>query len=273
MKKTGFVLALAAFMLATLTGCVSTKKIVYFQGADTVYSQARRIMQQYELRLKPSDQVLIKVSCPDPELLGVFSQDVIMGTAGTNSNITNYASGGVSNAYGYTVNNQGEVKLPALGNVKVMGLTTEEAARHIEDKIKEAHLIGQPEVTVRLLNARVSVLGAVQRPGVVSLTSERNSVLDVISQCSDIDDTGLRYKVQLYREENGERVMYDLDLTKADIFNSPAYYVQQNDIIYVQPNKSKSVKSSAFYTFLSAAASVVALISTAVSLTILITRR
>lgn len=266
MKKIGALLAIVAFMLVSMTSCVSTKKIVYFQGADTIYNQAQRIMQQYELRIKPSDQILIKITCPDPELLAVFAQDVIMGTSSTTNSTNITSAGSMSNAYGFTVSNQGEVKLPGVGNVKVMGLTTEECAVLIEEKIKEARLIGKPEVSVRLLNGRVSVLGAVKNPGIVNLTSERNSVLDVIAQCNDIDDTGLRYKVQLYREENGERVLYDLDFTKANVFDSPAFYVQQNDVIYVTPNKSKSVKSSAFYTFLSAGASVLALVSTVVSL-------
>ena len=271
MKKIAYLLGVLAFMLVSTTSCVSTKKIVYFQGADTIYSHAQRILQQYELRLKPGDQVLIKVTCPDPELLTVFAQDVIMGTAGNSSTLSSM-NGNMTNPYGFTVSNQGEVKLPGIGNVKVMGMTTEEAAAYIEERIRAANLIGKPEVSVRLLNARVSVVGAVKNPGVVSLTSERNSIIDVISQCHDIDDTGLRYKVKLFREENGERMMYDLDFTKADVFDSPAYYVQQNDVIYVTPNKSKSGKSSAFYTFLSAGSSVLALVSTVVSLCYIFTK-
>ena len=154
----------------------------------------------------------------------------------------------------------------------VAGSTVDEAAKLIEAKIIESGLIKDPEVTVRLLNARVAVLGAVRTPHVVSLSSERNSILDILAQCGDVADTGLRQHVQLYREENGIRRMYEIDLTQADVFNNPAYYVQQNDLIYVEPNKSASVRSSAFYTFLSAGASIISLISTVVSLVVLITR-
>jgi polysaccharide export outer membrane protein len=106
----------------------------------------------------------------------------------------------------------------------------------------------------------------------VALTSERNTVLDVLSQCGDIADTGLRQKVTLYREENGERKKYDIDLTDCNVFQNPAYYVQQNDMIYVEPNKSQSIKSSAFYTFLSAGASIVSVVASVVAIVISVTR-
>ena len=259
-------------MVLAMSSCVSTKKIVYFQGADSVYAEGQRILQQYEMRLKPADQVLIKVTCGEPELLSVFAQDITMGTSDryTSNSIT--SSGSMTNAYGYTITNDGRLDLPAIGSVAVAGSTVDEAAKLIEDKIIASGLIKDPEVTVRLLNARVAVLGAVKTPHVVSLTSERNTILDVLAQCGDVADTGLRQHLQLYREENGIRRMYEIDLTKTDVFNNPAYYVQQNDLIYVEPNKSASVRSSAFYTFLSAGASIISLISTVVSLVVLITR-
>ncbi|MCF0197516.1 MAG: polysaccharide biosynthesis/export family protein [Bacteroidaceae bacterium] len=256
----------------TIQSCVSTKKIVYFQGADELMRQGQAILQQYEMRLKPADQVMVKVTCKEPELLTVFSQDVLMGTQGNTSNLTN-SSGSLSNAYAYTITNAGNLVLPSIGKVQVAGMTVDEAANAIEKAITETNDIKNPEVTVRLLNARVAVLGAVQRPMVVSLTSERNTIADVLSQCGDIDDTGLRQKVKLFREVDGVRKMYELDMTKADVFQSPGYYVQQNDMIYVEPNKSKSIKSSAFYTFLSAGASIVGLIASITSLVLVLARK
>ena len=259
-------------MILVMSSCVSTKKIVYFQGADSVYAQGRHILQQYEMRLKPADQVLIKVTCGEPELLSVFAQDITMGTSDRYSSNNITSSGAMTNAYGYTITNEGILDLPAIGSVAVAGHTVDEAAKLIEEKIIASGLIKDPEVTVRLLNARVAVLGAVHSPHVVSLTSERNTILDILSQCGDVADSGLRQHVQLYREENGIRRMYELDLTKKDIFENPAFYVQQNDLIYVEPNKSASVKSSAFYTFLSAGSSIIGLLSTIVSIAVLLTR-
>lgn len=272
-KSTSLLLALMTMLL--MSSCVSTKKIVYFQDSDQVFKQGQQMLQQYEMRLKPADQVYIKVTCSEPELLSIFAQDVVMGTAGGGTNMSSSylnSSGNMSNAYGYTVSNDGSVTLPAVGRVNVAGLTMDEAAKRIEESIIEANLIKDPEVTVLLLNARVAVLGAVRAPQVVSLTSERNTILDVLSRCGDIADTGLRQKISLYREENGVRKKYSIDLTDSQVFQNPAYYVQQNDMIYVEPNKSQSVKSSAFYTFLGAGASIVSVISSIVSIVILVTR-
>lgn len=270
-KSTSFMLALMAVLL--MSSCVSTKKIVYFQDPDEVYRQAQQILQQYEMRIKSADQLLIKVTCSEPELLTIFAQDVVMGTSGNTGSINiNQGQGNMTNAYGYTVNNEGIITLPAVGPVSVAGLTSDEAAKRIEDAIINAKLIIDPKVTVRLLNARVAVLGAVKVPQVVSLTSERNTILDVLSRCGDIADTGLRQKVTLYREQDGVRKKFDIDLTKADIFNNEAYYVQQNDLIYVEPNKSQSIKSSAFYTFLSAGASIISVISAIVTIVMVTTK-
>lgn len=265
------VLTLAVMMCS----CVSTKKIVYFQGADSLYIQAQQVLQQYEMKLKPADQIMVKVTCSEPDLLSVFAQDVVMGsTGGGRSNSSSYlssgASGGMSNAYGYTITNDGYVVLPSIGKVYVAGLTTVDAAKVIEEKIKEVNHISDPGVTVNLLNARVAVLGAVKAPKVVNLTSERNTVLDVLSQCGDIADTGLRQKIKLFREVEGQRMMYEIDLTKSDVFESPGYYVQQNDLIYVEPNKSQSIKSSAFYTFWTAGATIISTLATVTSMIFLI---
>ncbi len=264
-----------AYILLTAilaSSCVSTKKIVYFQGSEELFQQAQQIMQQYEMKLKPADQVYVKVTCSEPDLLTIFAQDVIMGTSGYTNSSSLSSSGSMSNAYGYTVTNDGCLILPSLGKVPVDGCTSDEAAVRIENKIRESNLIKDPEVTVRLINARVAVLGAVKTPQIVNLSSERNTILDVLAKCGDIADTGLRQKVKLYRESNGQRIMYEVDLTKTDIFSNPAYYVQQNDLIYVEPNKSQSVKSSAFYTFLTAGASIVGVISAILSMVVLIAR-
>jgi len=260
---TKFVLPMMIGML--FTSCVSQKKLVYFQGSDQLYAQAQNIAQQYEMRIKPADQILVKVTCQsEPELLRVFAQDVTMGQLG---NVNSYnTSGTLSNVYGYTITNQGYVILPAVGKVYVNNMTCDEAAAAIEAQVKAQDLLVDPEVTVRLLNARVTVVGAVKSPRTVNLTSERNTIIDVLAQCGDLDASSLRRNIKLFRETNGVRQMYVLDLTDVNVFTSPAFYVQQNDMIYIEPNKSLGVKSSAFYTFLGAGASILGLISSIVAL-------
>lgn len=267
MKKLSCMTTVILMIVSLITtSCVSQKKLVYFQGADELYAQAQKIAQQYEMRLKPADQILVKITCPDKELLEVFAQDVTMGTAGNYG--STYANGTVSNSYGFTVTNEGYVILPAVGKVYVDNMTTEEAARAIENKVKEKNLILEPEVTVRLMNARVTVIGAAKQCHVVNLTSERNTIVDVLAQSGDLSEMSKRQNIKLFREVNGERTMYNIDLTKVDVFKSPAFYVQQNDMIYIEPNKSLGVKSSSFYTFLGAGATILGLISSITALAI-----
>ena len=262
-------LTFVAVAIVCLCSCVSSKKIIYFQNSDIMFEEAQEILQKYQMRLKPADQVLIKVTCDNPELLEVFNMDVTMGSGNrTGSNLRYGTTGSMGSVYGYTVDNNGNLILPMLGNVYVRNMTCEEAAVAVENKIKEKNIIREPDVTVRLLNARVAVLGAVKTPHVVSLTSERNTVLDVLSQCGDVSDQALRKEVTLYREENGRRAKYHLDLTSTDIFENPAFYVQQNDLIYVQPNKSQNVKSSAFSTFLGVGGSVISALASVTALAI-----
>ena len=267
MKKLSCMTTVILMIVSLITtSCVSQKKLVYFQGADELYAQAQKIAQQYEMRLKPADQILVKITCPDKELLEVFAQDVTMGTAGDYG--STYANGTVSNSYGFTVTNEGYVILPAVGKVYVDNMTTEEAARAIENMVMEKNLILEPKVTVRLLNARVTVIGAAKQCHVVSLTSERNTIVDVLAQSGDLSEMSKRQNIKLFREVNGERTMYNIDLTKVDVFKSPAFYVQQNDMIYIEPNKSLGVKSSSFYTFLGAGATILGLISSITALAI-----
>lgn len=267
MKKLSCITTVILMIVSLITtSCVSQKKLVYFQGADELYAQAQKIAQQYEMRLKPADQILVKITCPDKELLEVFAQDVTMGTAGNYG--STYANGTVSNSYGFTVTNEGYVILPAVGKVYVDNMTTEEAARAIENMVKEKNLILEPEVTVRLMNARVTVIGAAKQCHVVNLTSERNTIVDVLAQSGDLSEMSKRQNIKLFREVNGERTMYNIDLTKVDVFESPAFYVQQNDMIYIEPNKSLGVKSSSFYTFLGAGATILGLISSITALAI-----
>lgn len=272
MKKYSTLLVAAAAAIC-LSSCVSSKKIIYFQGAEETYKQAQDILQTYEMRLKSADQILVKVTCDNPELLEIFNMDVIVGSSTRTGGSTSLSNtGSMGSVYGYTIDNKGYVTLPAVGKVLVINKTCDEAAEAIAQSIIAKNLINEPEVKVQLLNARVAVLGAVKSPRVVSLTSERNTILDILSQCGDVSDQALRKKVSLYREENGKRERFDIDLTQDDIFNSPAFYVQQNDVIYVEPNKSQNVKSSAFSTFLGVGGSIISAISSVVAVIIALSR-
>ena len=262
-----------ALIIASLSSCVSSKKIIYFQGSEEMFNEPQEIMQKYEMRLKPADQIMVKVTSKEPELLEMFTHDVMMGQgSGNSSYMSSSARNTMGTTFGYTVDNEGLVHLPLLGEVKVGDLTCDEASKIIEKRILEKKIVSDPDVTVRLLNARVTVVGAVKGAQVVDLSSERNSIIDVLARCGDLSDQSLRQRVKLYREEDGKRSLYNIDLTQADIFNNPAFYVQQNDLIYVESNKSQNVRSSAFTTFLSAGSSIIGFASSVLALIIALSK-
>ena len=267
MKIHRILLVLTAALL--FAGCVSQKKIVYFQGSETVYSSPQSIAQSYRMAIQPADRISLSITCSEPKLLAGFASNV---TFGTNEAVATGGAGTREIYTGYTVDNDGYVTLPLIGKLKAQGKTEEEFAGIVEQAIIAAGIVTDPQVTVKFTNARVSVLGAVNKPGSIALTSQRTSVLDVLALAGDISDNGLKTNVQLYREVDGKREMYLLDLTQADIFNSPAFYVQQNDMIYVSPNKAAGVKNSPFFTFWGASASIASVVISLTSLIIALTR-
>ncbi|MBP3227699.1 MAG: polysaccharide export protein [Bacteroidaceae bacterium] len=267
MKTPRFLIALACTL--ALTSCVSQKKIVYFQGSDAVYTSPQPIAQSYRMAIQPADRISLSITCSEPKLLAGFASNV---TVGTNEAVQSSGSGSREIYTGYTVDKDGNVTLPLIGKLKAQGKTEEEFATDVERAIIAAGIVTDPQVTVKFTNARVSVLGAVNKPGSIALNSQRTSVLDVLAAAGDISDMGLKTGVQLYREVDGRREMYVLDLTQSDVFNSPAFYVQQNDVIYVEPNKAAGVKNSPFFTFWGASASIASVVISLTSLIIALTR-
>lgn len=232
--KTGLSLCLAVYLLA---GCASSKKISYLQDSGEHFNQ--KIEQDYELKILPDDLLSIMVNSKDAELVQMFNLPIVRhdfagpGTGG----------GGAGYVLGYTVNQSGVIDFPQLGTIEVQGRTRSELAAYIKEQLIAGGYVKDPVVTVQFLNFRVSVLGEVNRPGAFNLKSDRVTVLDAISEAGDLTIYGKRENVRVIREENGERSIATLDLKSAAIFQSPYYYLRQNDIVYVEPNKVKAGQS------------------------------
>ena len=146
---------------------------------------------------------------------------------------------------GYTVNSNGCIDFPVLGEIKVEGLTREEIAKCIKDKLITKNLVKDPIVTVDFMNLSVSVLGEVKTPGKYYLDKDCMTLLDVISLAGDLTIYGKRDNIKVLRNENGEQKVYVVNLcSNNDVMSSPAYYLQQNDIVYVEPNKVKAGQST-----------------------------
>lgn len=230
-----YVAYLVVCMAVFFTACTSTKKIIYLQ--DVVPLKQQEIEQKYEVIIHGDDLLAIMVNSRDPELALPFNMPMVSYQLGSNT-------GGQQRVLGYLVDTNGNIDFPILGEIHVEGLTRMQLTELIKNKLIEGDLIKDPIVTVQFLNFKISVMGEVGRPGSFTISGDRITLLEALSMAGDLTIYGRRDRVGVIRENNGKRTILFHDLRSADIFNSPGYYLQQNDIVYVEPNKAKSGQSS-----------------------------
>ena len=239
MKKLVSSVLVALTMLLVLGSCGSTKNVAYFQNADSISLAASRML--YEAKIMPKDELTITVITTDPKAAMPFNLSVSQ-TLGTGGQLS-YGSGSLQ---GYLVDNDGNIEFPVVGTLHVGGLTKKQAEDLIKNKVKPYLAEKEnPIVTVRMGSYHVSVLGEVEKPGIIYAPQEKMSILEALAQCGDLTIYGKRDNVLLIRQDAaGEKHTYRMNLNDANIINSPFYYLQQNDIIYVEPNKVKAQNSS-----------------------------
>lgn len=225
-----------AFMLGS---CSSTKNVAYFQNSDTVNLKASKGL--YDAHIMPKDILTITVSTTDPDAAVPFNMTVP--TPYTQSQRTTYSQAMLQS---YLVDNEGNVEFPKVGTLHLGGLTKSEAEKMIQEKIKPYMNANEnPIVTVRMSNFKISVLGEVNHSGMYTVTNEKVSILEALAQAGDLTIYGMRNNVKLIREDaTGQKSIHVLNLNDAGLINSPYYYLQQNDIVYVEPNKVKAQNSS-----------------------------
>ena len=223
-----------------LVACQSYKKVPYFQDVDIV-NQAEQQEKLYDARIMPKDLLTIVVSCTNPELAIPFNLTVASNAAmaaSTSSYVTTQPI-----LQPYLVDNEGNINFPVLGELKLGGLTKKEAERLIIDKLKP-YMKEIPIVTVSMVNYKISVIGEVGRPGTFTISNEKVNLLEALAMAGDMTVYGLRDNVKLIREDaNGKQQIVTLNLNNAETILSPYYWLQQNDIVYVTPNKAKARNS------------------------------
>lgn len=219
--------------------CGSSKQIAYFQNIDTLSLAASKGL--YDAKIMPKDELTITVLTTNPEVSAPFNLTVNskVGSSGQMS------SGGGS-LQGYLVDNYGDINFPVVGKLHVAGMTKTECEDMIKEKITPyLAKTENPIVTVRTSSYRVTVIGEVGNPKVVPVTTGQISIIEALAQAGDLSIYGKRDNVLLIREDaTGEKHSYRLNLNDANLFNSPYYYLQQNDIVYVEPNKVKAQNST-----------------------------
>ncbi len=219
-----------------VVSCKTSEKVLYLQDANV--DTPENIENAQVIHIEPKDMLSIVVSSSDPKVSKIFNLPVSATQAGSDS-----ASYG-SYLMGYVVDNEGYIDFPVLGKIKAAGLSRWELQTEIANQLNDKQMLKDGLVTVEFMNFKVSILGEVNKPGTYTINSDKVNVLEAIAMAGDLTIFGERNKVFVLREENGERKSYQLDLRSADIFSSPAYYLKQNDVIYVQPNSVRAGQST-----------------------------
>lgn len=223
--------------LVLLTSC-EPPKLGYFQNVDTTKSFT--LANSDVVRIRPGDKLSILVSSKDPQLAYLFNLPVV-GHYRSSSADAAISTTQVTN---YTVNPDGTIYFPVLGAISIEGLSRFEIAKLIREKLAEGDLLKDAVVTVNFLDLYYEVLGEVKNAGRYAIDHDQVTILDAIGRAGDLTIFGKRENVLVAREENGVQKFYQLDLTNSDeLFSSPAFYIKQNDIIYIEPNKKKRRES------------------------------
>lgn len=248
------------------TSCSSYKSALYMQESE-VFNETSK-SQLYDFRIMPKDELTILVSTTDPEASAPFIRKFGQSKEFGGTSITGMQG---ANLLSYLVDNNGCIDFPVLGMVKVVGMTTRECEAHFRELLKP-YLKEVPNVMVSTTNYKFSVLGEVGSPGTYSTTNEKMTVFEALALAGDMTLFSVRDNVQLMREDaTGKRQIYTLDLTQADIANSPYFYIQQNDVLYVKPTKAK-VRSNTFSTNASMWLTLLSLVTSVTTLVIALTR-
>ena len=231
-------LFIISIFITLLSGCSSYKQVPYIQDADML-STIQEELPLYDAKIMPKDLLTITVNTTDPEVAAPFNL-----TVQTSVNVAHSRSLTQQPILQqYLVSNDGTIDFPVLGTLQIGGLTKGEAETLIREKLGQ-YLKETPIVTVRMSNYKISVLGEVSHPGVFTISNEKVNIFEALAMAGDLTIWGMRNNVKLIRENSdGQRVIINLNLNRADIVTSPYYYLQQNDILYVTPNKTKAKNS------------------------------
>ncbi|MBQ8769821.1 MAG: polysaccharide export protein [Bacteroides sp.] len=236
MKSKWIVILFASLFI--MSSCSSYKNVPYLQNPEVV-NELKKELPLYDAKIMPKDLLTITVNTTDPEAAAPFNL-TIQTPASASNNRNVYSQPTLQQ---YLVNNEGNIDFPVLGQLHVGGLTKDQAEDLIREKMKP-YLREEPIVTVRMVNYKISVMGEVARPGTFTVSNEKVNILEALAMAGDLTIWGKRDDVMLIREDaKGKREIITLNLNDANLITSDHYYLQQNDILYVSPNKTKAKNS------------------------------
>jgi polysaccharide export outer membrane protein len=221
------------------TSCSTNRKIIYFQDIqDTKEAELGNAVEYKEPLIQPNDNLSINIFTLNQQTGAIINQAATTPIMGTSSN-----SVGAPQGSGFIVDKNGDIELALAGKIRVAGLTTFDARELVRKRVTEFY--NQPNVELRLANFKISVLGEVKSPSTYNMQSEKTTVMDAISVAGDLTIYGRRDNVLIVRDINGKKTYAHLDLNSSNIFNSPYYYLRQNDLVYIEPNKARNAANNA----------------------------
>jgi len=263
MKYANLLFAIVVVFL--LSGCVARERYILFQDADD-YQDAKRIATTYDIRIQADDQLAISIASKDKELVDVFNNQTFIGSnTGNGIQMNNYSSGqhgglGSNSLTGFHVDNEGYIDFPILGRILVEGKSRKELAEVLQNLLREGQYVNDAVVNVELLSFHVVVIRGNQGQ-VLNIGKDRCTVIEAITMSGGFQNGNDRQNVLVIREENGELWTYRIDFTMlSNLVNSPVYYLQQNDIIYIEPAGSQQIDESSAYRYVTAFSSIFSII-------------
>ncbi|RZK45269.1 MAG: sugar transporter [Hymenobacter sp.] len=241
-------------ILLLLTSCASSRKLVYFDDLSNLTNYTEEVKNKVDIQIQPDDMLSITVSSLSAESNTLFNNGVLqsIGSAGGGSATSRLTEG-------YLVDKQGNINFPVLGKVAVAGLTKEQATEKMTAEISKS--VKRPIINIRLQNFKITVIGEVAHPATFTVPNDRVNLIEAIGLAGDLTTFGKRENILIIREKDGVRSATRVNLTSKAILDSPYFYLQQNDIVYVEPAKAKSFQSSSTPFYLSTASVVLSIIS------------
>ena len=233
MKNT--VIIIFALCLISFQSCIVPKKVVYLKDMepDKVYNTTL----VPPLRVQKNDRLSIQITSKNPELAIPFNPDGGVYNVSSQGAVTNVPSANTNK--GYLVDQDGNIEFPVLGTLNVEGMTLDGVRDMLRDRVVQEKMISDAVIKIELMNLKITMMGAVGRVGVLDVPDSRITLLEAITRSGGLTSNAKTDKVAVIREEAGGRKMYMNDVEKMDIFNSPTYYLQQNDIVYIEPRSGE----------------------------------
>lgn len=233
MKKIFFILASVILLFSS---CRTQEKVLYFQ--DVVNQETIATQTSTDIRFEPGDKMSIVVSSAKPQLAAPFNLPMANVQAGSTSRV------GSNQISIYTIDSEGCVEIPVVGKVKIGGLSRSEATEKIQSALRDRKLLIDAVVTINVYEQYISVLGEVKNPGRINVTQDNITILEALAQAGDLTIHARRDRILVLRKEGNETMPYYVDIRSKDIMNSPVFYLSQNDVVYVEPNKVRTGQST-----------------------------